>query len=303
MLSHGEKGIPVTPEALFESLMQEKCTCSKQLTGGVTNSSYFMQVPSGDYVLRIPGEGTNSFINRSHEIDNVKLMEGLFSFVPEVCYANASIGVLISKYVKDSMPMSVSDMYDPERLLLMCNCLLQVHNSGARFSNEFDIIQMRHVYARKLACQGVEAPEELKAHREQLESATSLLFDEYPKKCVTCHGDPKLNNFLFAGSTMYLIDWEYSGMADPYFDLVNMVMTDRLIIEQEEMLLDAYEELSGEPLDRRKYKLFKIATDYMWIYWHLIKIAQGSMIEYNETAWTNRLTRALGNLEQLEELR
>lgn len=58
----------------------------------------------------------------------------------------------------------------------------------------------------------------------------------------------------------------------------------------------------GSGLLREKYLLLKVATDYLWIHWHLIKLGQGQMPAYNEASWRSRLDRAIGNLKRLEGL-
>ena len=93
----------------------------------------------------------------------------------------------------------------------------------------------------------------------------------------------------------------YLDMADRYFDLVNLVMTNNLDVDQETKCLEMYEICSGEKIIREKYLLYKVFTDYLWLYWHLIKLQQGQMVEYNEKSWKKRLDRALFHLDQLEE--
>lgn len=99
-----------------------------------------------------------------------------------------------------------------------------------------------------------------------------------------------------------MIDLEYSGMADQYFDLVNMSMTNNLSVIEENLFLESYEEHSGEKINKHKFLMYKISTDYLWIFWHLIKLEQNEMIDYNEQSWRNRLNRALKNLKLLEDV-
>ena len=92
-------------------------------------------------------------------------------------------------------------------------------------------------------------------------------------------------------------------MVDKYFDLVNLAMTNYLTEEQEEQCLRVYEECDSKPFIKEKYILYKVITDYLWLYWHLIKLNQGEMVEYNRKSWKNRLKRALDNLKLAEEIR
>ena len=133
-----------------------------------------------------------------------------------------------------------------------------------------------------------------------LDDAFHQLGKRYSNELVPCHVDPKLENFLLTNYQIYLIDWEYSGMADVYFELANFTLTNNLNLEEEKMFLANYIQMSKIKFIEEKYILYKIATDYLWIFWHLIKLEQKQNIEYNEKKWKERLDRALKNLKKLE---
>lgn len=286
---------------IFESIMKERCREIKQLTGGKTNTTYMVDTGNNKYVLRLPGKGTNEYINRSHEIGNMQRVARL-GFVPAIFYANESTGIIVSRYIENSIPMGKDDVYIHERLEEICRKFIVLHRSDVSMVNEFDIILMKKQYEKVLAEMDIKLPEELILQMPVLESAVSKLFCKYPKKLVPCHCDPKLDNFLLQNKKMYVIDWEYSGMADLYFDLVNAVMTNQFDTKEEMLFLDEYERISKEKVNKEKYILYKIATDYLWIFWHLIKFYQGDMVSYNDLSWRTRLKRALDNIKELDEL-
>ncbi len=283
---------------IFESVIKQKCLFVNQLNGGVTNLSYLVETSAGRYIIRIPGKGTNEYINRNWEIENMKRVFAL-GFAPEIIYADAATGIIVSQYIENNISMCKTDIYNDGRLRLMNESLVRLHRAPMELSNEFDITGNRKKYERILEKMEVKLPDELLDNVPKLLKASDDLFLKYKKELVPCHGDPKLNNFLLQGDKMWLIDWEYSGMAEKYFDLVNWTMTNRLNNTEEEIVLQSYELCSGEKLDREKYLLYKAATDYLWIYWHLIKFFQDEMTEYNDASWRFRLHRALETIDQL----
>jgi len=293
--------LPEDVREAFERCMGERCLAVERLSGGRTNTSVGVEALSGSYVLRIPGEGTNAYIDRRSEFDNMHKLSHL-RFLPQICYADRESGTLVTRRIKGAVPMGPSDVFDKGRRAAMVDLLVQVHRSGEILANEFDIAKMQKEYAARLDDLGIQRPKPLTDVAGDLEEAVEALSRDYPKRMVACHGDPKLNNFLLADGRMYLIDWEYSGMADEYFDLANMVMTDCLDERRERLVIESYEERSGSGLLREKYLLLKVATDYLWIHWHLIKLGQGQMPAYNEASWRSRLDRAIGNLKRLEGL-
>lgn len=286
---------------IFEEIMNEECIEIIQLYGGVTNQSYSVLTKNNHYILRIPGKGTNEYINRYWEMSNLKKLSNL-NLSPKIYYSNSDTGIIISEYLEDNIPMSKEDIYNYERVNLICKSLSQLHLSSIVFDNEFDIEKAKKSYIEILKKMEVMLPLEFQKHIPMLEKIMKTLFQNYPKELVPCQGDPKLNNFLLQDNKIWMIDLEYSGMADKYYDLVNIVMTNNLVKEEEEIILNTYEKYYGQKLDMKKYLLYKITIDYLWIYWHLIKLFQGEMVEYNEYSWKNRLNRALSNIKVLEEL-
>lgn len=286
-------------DKLFNELMNEECISFEQLNGGVTNTSYSIQTPLHHYVLRMPGKGTNEYINRYWEINNIKKLSQ-FELSPKIYYANCESGIIITEYLENNIPMSKEDLYDTNRLNLICNSLAELHKSSFKFDNEFDLELTKNQYIKLLNEMNAKLPVEVEEKIDLCEQMVKMLFDTFPKELVPCHGDPKLNNFLLQNNKIWLIDLEYSGMVDKYFDLVNMVMTNNLNSEEEKMILKSYEKYSNEKINLKKYILYKISTDYLWIFWHLIKLNQNEMVEYNENSWRTRLNRALKNIELLE---
>lgn len=271
------------------------------LTGGVTNTTYEMIAQSGKrYAVRIPGVGTNAYINRNDEMMNIATIDSL-GIMPKVICADPNTGILIMEYIENNQPCSMEDVYNARSLQRICRVLNEVHTSEKQFINEFDIPLSQAMYREHLKSIGGKSPAALKAEEERMDTWMNYLFLNYPKELVTCHIDPKLNNFLKKGMQLYLLDWEYSGMADLYFELANFSLTNNLTEEEEKLFLDMYCQVSGIKFDRVKFLLYKFATDYLWIYWHLIKCQQKAMVEYNEMSWKKRLKRAQKILDELEK--
>ncbi|RRS30084.1 MAG: hypothetical protein P794_08465 [Epsilonproteobacteria bacterium (ex Lamellibrachia satsuma)] len=72
---------------------------------------------------------------------------------------------------------------------------------------------------------------------------------KYPSDYVFCHNDLNLRNILFAND-LKLIDWEYAGINDRYFDLASVCVEFNLENEQQKMFLDAYFQDEGYSLEK-----------------------------------------------------
>lgn len=270
------------------------------LLGGVTNTTYTMFSRSGKkYALRIPGKGTNEYINRKDEMTNISIIDSL-GVMPQVSCADPQTGILIMDFIDNNIPCSMEDIYNSLSLQKICKVLYEVHTCGKKFNNEFDIPDMQKVYIDRFHELGGVSPKILRQEEKRMKMWLDYLFLNYPKELVPCHIDPKLNNFLKKGRKLYLIDWEYSGMADAYFELANFSLTNNLNVEEEKIFLNMYCKVSDLVFDKEKFLLYKFATDYLWIYWHLIKVQENEMVEYNEMSWKKRLARAKNILDELE---
>lgn len=269
---------------------------------GVTNQTYFVSANNNKYVVRIPGFKTNEYINRENEIINMNVANKLIN-VPKIYYSDSKTGIIISQFLFNSKVLDKSVFEDDLMINKICDLLDRLHQSHVQFRNYFDIAKEIERYKSVLIKMNTNfhaLENEYKETLIYLDSLLSLLLSEYPVQKVPCHIDPKLSNFLLYDSDLFLIDWEYSGMADLYFELANFSLTNELTKDQEDMFLVSYCNISSLYLDWRKFYLYKIVTDYLWIYWHLIKLYQGQNVKYNEKKWKQRLNRAIQNVKIME---
>lgn len=284
---------------LFEGAVGVAVESIKLMSGARTNSNYHVTAAGVHYSMRVPGEGTNGYIDRASEASNLRKASRAFDFVPDVVFADESTGLLVCEFLTGARSMTPEDASRPGVLAAVATRLAAVHGSGIEFSNVFRLSETKQGYEALLEAEGFGVPGEVAKEADVLDGALA----EYEVRCsgslVPCHGDPNMANFMEREGRLYLIDWEYSGMCSRLFDVANMAMTDRLDGVAESRLLRAYEEASGMLVESEDYILAKVAIDWMWLFWHLIKLSQGQMVDYNERSWRSRLTRALSNLGRI----
>lgn len=285
---------------IFEQCMNEQCMSFDKTTHGVTNNSYIIHTAHNVYIMRLSGEGTNTYINRQDEITNMKIIASNLEILPIVYYSNEETGIIISEYVENSHEFNKQDFYDQKKLSLLNETLINLHRSQVKLNNEFDIEKSMYEYQKLLQRMNCICPQILQENLSILDKSFKKLKNHYKKILVPCHNDPKMDNFLLTDKKIYLIDWEYSGMADEYFEMANFTLTNELNSEEEKLFLNNYIQLSNINFIEEKYILYKIVTDYLWIFWHLIKLNQKQNIEYNDKKWKQRLNRALKNIEYWE---
>jgi thiamine kinase-like enzyme len=83
-----------------------------------------------------------------------------------------------------------------------------------------------------------------------------------------CHNDLLNANFIDDGVRLWLVDWEYAGMGDPFFDLGNFAVNHELTEESERALLSAYGSDDAEAL-----VLMRFMSDFREAMWGVVQLA------------------------------
>jgi len=115
-----------------------------------------------------------------------------------------------------------------------------------------------------------------------------------------CHNDALYENFIKASDgTLYLIDWEYSGMNDPMADFAALFIEAGFEKENEDYILEKYFNGSVPESAREKILCYQILWDYLWAQWTVIKEAKGD--DFGSYG-IDRFHRAITNLDKLKHI-
>ena len=241
--------------------------------GGLTNLVF----QAGEHCLRIPGKGTEEYINRANEA--VAAREAAKAGVsPEVLHFDTA-GVMVTRFIDGAQTMS------PAAFKLNSGAPARAGEarrkrpvSGAGFPFRFYLFSMIDDYLRILSTKDVVLP---KGYHEVLRESEDIrtALSAHPATLVACHCDPLCENFLDTGDRMWIVDWEYSGMNDPMWDLGDLSVEGKFGEEQEEEMLLAY--FSGEPrpAERGRVVIYKAMCDLLWTLWGLIQLANENPAE------------------------
>ncbi|MBA4115331.1 MAG: phosphotransferase, partial [Rubrobacter sp.] len=129
---------------------------------------------------------------------------------------------------------------------------------------------------------------EAEAVRRALESS--------PAPLAPCHNDPWPGNFLEADGRIRIIDWEYSGMNDPMWDLGDLSVEAGLGPAQDRMMMEAYHGGAAPPAIYSRLELYKVMSDLHWSLWGLVQHAHGNPAEDFQTYALGRLANCTARL-------
>jgi len=249
----------------------------QELKGGITNKLYRVRAQDGkDYIFRLYGQKTELFIDRDTEAENLRRMTPsgvapqLIKYLPE---ENTTIVELIPGYVLKNPDFLREELWE-----LIIRPIKRIHQSGATLPNIFDpLIEVKRLH-KILEDINPDYPEfDLHGTIQVLEKISNLVSLSH-SRYLPCHNDLLADNFILSEDRkrfpepMYLIDWEYAGMAPAYYDMADMFQEILVPREVERKLLMIYWE--DEDLDHNQYitNLFKPFPDIYWFLWSLIQL-------------------------------
>ena len=237
------------------------------LEGGITNSNFCVDVRGNSFVLRIAGTDTDMLgINREHEYA-ANLVAGKLGIAPEVIHVIQPEGYLVTQFIS-ARPFPLEEITQPDNICRVMKLVRRVH-SMPEIPGAFSVFRTIENYAEIARRYNVEFPENFSWLLECMtEAETKLMTDPEPLR--PCHNDLLNANFLI-NNRIYILDWEYAGMGDIYFDLANFSDHHKLSDEQDLWLLECY---FGEVTDKQiaHLKIMKAMSNFREAMWALVQI-------------------------------
>lgn len=242
------------------------------LGGGITNHNYTVYVNDETFVVRIPGAGTDVFIDRDNELD-CSMQVGKTGVAPEVVYHLKPENVTVIPFIKGKT-LFTKEITESNRLIKrIVNSIKVIHEKAVFKSsfNPFDTIRKYKGFVKKYKAP---IPDDIDWMFDLSDEIEKAIDREKPDD-VACHNDYLSENFIDDGKQIWIIDWEYGGQGDPYFDLGDFASEHPFTRDQEELIIKEY---CGEMNYSELYRmlLHKIISDLWWSIWAMIqtKISQ-----------------------------
>ena len=243
---------------------------SVEQLGGMTNQNYLVKTSSNQYIVKFFGKGTDKLIDRQNEKFNLELLKDLKLDVENYLF-DIEAGIKVNQYIENAETLDSTTI--KTKFEKIAPILQTIHASGKELKGEFAPFEEIKKYESLI--QGEISYPNYEAVRKAVFSLKDQL-EEIGIDKKSCHIDLVPENFIEGSDGhLYLIDWEYSSMNDPMWDLAALFLESEFTISEEEDFLSHYES-DKTPVSREKIRIYKILQDIIWSLWTIYKEENGA---------------------------
>ena len=275
------------------------------LAGGLTNRNLKITTPDGDVVARLSTpESALLAIDRDNEHTN-SVAAAASGAAPEVVAYHPEVSVLVVRFVS-GRTWQDSDVLNPDNASRITSVCRQLH-SGPRFIGEFNMLKLQQRYLEIVRQRDLRLPDRYLEFAEHA-AAIGEALNAQSVATVPCNNDLLAANVIDNGDRLWLIDYEYSGNNDPFFEIGNLWSEARGTPDDLGRLVSAYVGRASSSLTARA-RLWGLMSKYGWTLWASIQDGT-SDLEFDFWEWgLEKYRRAVAEFDSadfgtwLEEVR
>jgi len=233
------------------------------LDGGITNRNYRLRFGGVDCVVRVPGKDTELLgIDRDAErLASEAAAE--IGIAPEVV---AVLGdCLVTRFVGGRVLTREELRADPAPV---ARALRAFHDCGVRLPVRFAPARLAEGYAAIVEARGGEVSDD---HRYAIELMSRIDAALPPAEPVPCHDDLNIGNLIRDGDRTFIVDWEYAGMGDRFFDLGSLSVGNQFDEAADDALLRAYFDAPPTRGHAARLALMRVMSDAWEACWGAVQ--------------------------------
>ncbi len=186
----------------------------ERLMGGMSNYTYIIKIKDKLYTFRIPGKNGDKFVDRDVEKYHIDLIKNL-ELNNNTIYLDVKTGYKIAEYIEGK------PLHELDPILFLdeaARVLHKIHDSGLKSKYDYDLLGRLKLYESYNFEFGFKHSKKyLKLKEKFLSYKDKYMNDD---NLVLTHGDSQISNFVvLANNSMKLMDWEFTGNNDPFYDI------------------------------------------------------------------------------------
>ena len=253
----------------------------RNVSKGMTNTSFIFKIDGVDYIYRHPGDGTESIISRRNEKTSLIKAKQL-GVDPTYIYADVNEGWKISVFIPEFREPDYESFEDSKKVL---SVLRKLHGSDVKVDYgmkpwEDSLDTEKLLISKDPNC--FKPYEELK---EKIGRLYQMTIGDGIQKCF-CHGDTYQPNWMLKpDGDVILIDWEYSGYSDPGIDVGYYIVDAMYEFDKAEEFIKEYLQDKYNETTRFHFMAYTAIIAYYWFVWAMYRESCGAVMGEALTNW------------------
>ena len=251
----------------LEKILNEKVISLEETSYGITNKNYIIITDNNKYFYRTSKDSTN-IVNKNNEKEAISLLADEDYFLKPIFFNNDN---LITEFQPN--PKTFISQRKLSSIIRIGKLLNNFHSKKFQAKHIFDHVKQFYNYYSQID----EKKNILKQYLHIIDN-----FKEFYEPDRLCHNDLVEGNFLFTKDKLYLIDFEYAGYNDYYFDIASFISENDLNYEETITFLKAY--FSYNECNYKKLDVFLQFCDLLWYTWAILLYEKRNEEVYSEIA-------------------
>ncbi|MBF0714316.1 phosphotransferase [Gemella sp. GH3] len=237
----------------IENILKEEVIDIKKTSYGITNVNYIITTNEHKYFCRIPKDNL-LLSKKDNELEALNTLKNKSYFLKPIYYSQ---NLLITPFQQNAKTF-ISNK-NLSTIVEIANILKDFHSSEYIVDSEFNPTKKFKQYF-----------EQIENKNNYIDKYIYLLdeFEKFYEPDRLCHNDLVEGNFLFVKNKIYLIDFEYCGLNDHYFDIASFISENNLNYQETITFLKNY--FSEEACNFEKLDIFLKFADLLWYTWALL---------------------------------
>lgn len=210
--------------------LEDGCTVAF-LPGGACNENYRVTSASSGarFVLRLAELEVDRFgFDRARGVAAHRSAAGA-GVAPELVAVRLPQGHSLTRWV-DGPILDAQGIRQPGMLEAVGRTLRTMHG-GEAIAGGWSVFDDCRTYAATARAESLRLPDDLVAF-EQSADAVEEVFTRLDLERRPCHNDLQLQNLIVGSDQLWVLDFEFAGMGNPYFDLGNVAVNGELLDDE-----------------------------------------------------------------------
>jgi thiamine kinase-like enzyme len=187
---------------------------------------------------------------------------------PEVIAFIRPEGYLVTRFI-EGRPLPMEEAHESATLARVADSLRRFHGNAA-IPGLFIPLRIVEAYRGLALARGVRIPAEYDL-AQSIGRRIELALLTSPMELTPCHNDLLNANFIDDGTRIRIVDWEYAGMGDPFFDLANFSVNHELTADESAALLEAYDGALPRKDRLARLTVMRVVSDFREAMWGVLQ--------------------------------